>query len=136
VLYELLTGKPPLETAAPVRELAPEVPRDLEDVVMRCLARNPSYRPTDLESELAPGTVQLPRPRPTPEPRRRKLWLGLAAAAALAVAAILLAVTLTGGKSSAPPPPARRAVPQIPRGADAQAQARNIAAWLRRYSGR
>jgi hypothetical protein len=27
-------------------------------------------------------------------------------------------------------------VPAIPRGADAQQQARNIASWLRRYSGR
>ena len=132
VLYELLTGRPPLETAAPVRELAPEVPRDFEDVVMRCLARNPSYRPTDLEGELAPRAT---RPIPArPEPSRWKLWLGLVAAAA--IAAILLAVTLTGGKSSKQPPPRPKAVPQIARGADAQEQARNIAAWLRRYSRR
>ena len=132
VLYELLTGKPPAETPAPVRELAPEVPRELEDVVMRSLARNPSYRPADLESELAPEAT---RPIPAQgEPSRRKLWLGLVAAAA--VAAILLAVTLIGGKSSKQPPPRPRAVPQIPRGADAQEQARNIAAGLRRYSGR
>jgi eukaryotic-like serine/threonine-protein kinase len=146
VLYELLTGRPPLEvnsledlarerTIAPVHELAPGVPRDLEDVVMRCLARNPAYRPADLERELAngePPTRALPTP--SPKSQRRKLWLGLAAAAA--VAAILLAVTLTGGKSSKQPPPRPRAVPQIQRGADAQEQARNIAAWLRRYSGR
>ena len=132
VLYELLTGRPPLETAAPVRELAPEVPRDFEDVVMRCLARNPSYRPTDLEGELAtPATRPIPA---RPEPSRWKLWLGLVAAAA--IAAIFLAVTLTGGKSSKQPPPRPKAVPQIARGADAQEQARNIAAWLRRYSRR
>src|SRR3954469_20911452 len=66
VLYELLTGRPPFdfETLAdladqqgrmqitPVRELAPEVPPELEDVVMRCLARNPSYRPASA-AELA-----------------------------------------------------------------------------------
>jgi len=148
VLYELLTGQPPLEIDSlddlakakpvpPVRELAPEVPRDLEDVVMRCLARNPAYRPRDLERELAPTrteppTQQLPASRPS---SRRNLWLALAGAALLA--AILLAVTLTGGHSAkrhAPPPPS--AVPAIQRGADAQQQARNIAAWLRRYSAR
>jgi eukaryotic-like serine/threonine-protein kinase len=136
VLYELLTGRPPLETATPVRELAPEVPRDIEAVVMRCLARNPAYRPADLERELVTGDPPTRPLRAPPQGQRRKLWLGLAAAAAAAVAAILLAVTLTGGKSSKQPPPRPRAVPQIARGGNAQEQARNIAAWLRRYSGR
>jgi eukaryotic-like serine/threonine-protein kinase len=153
VLYELLTGKPPYEfesladladkqrrhAIAPVRELVPDVPRELEDVVMRCLARNPAYRPAsaaELERELAPAgaeppTERLPAPR---EPSRRLLWLG--AAGAVALAAILLAVTLTGGHSNKQPAPRPRAVPQVPRGADAQEQARNIAAWLRRYSTR
>ena len=145
VLYELLTGRPPLEihslaelakpaAIAPVRELAPEVPTDLEDVVMRCLARNPAYRPTDLERELAPGEppTQPFAAAPRATPSRRKLWFALAGA--VAAAAILLAVTLTGGKSGKHSPPRPRAVPQIPRGADAQQQARNLAAWLRRYS--
>ena len=148
VLYELLTGRPPYEfdsladladkqrrhAITPVRELAPEVPSDFEGFVMRCLARNPAYRPANLEGELAPGE---PPTQPLPvaqKPQRRRLWLGVAAA--LAVAAILLGVTLTGGKSPKQSPSGPRAVPQIPRGADARQQARNIAAWLRRYSGR
>jgi serine/threonine protein kinase len=147
VLYELLTGRPPLQVESlddlakrkaipPVREVAPDVPRDLEDVVMRCLARIPDYRPRQLERELGPEgaepeTQRLEAPR---EPSRRLLWLGAAGAAALA--GILLAVTLTGGHSSKHPTPRPRAVPQIARGADAQEQARNIAAWLRRYSTR
>jgi serine/threonine protein kinase len=151
VLYELLTGRLPYEfdsladlaekqrqhAIKPVRELAPDVPRDLEDVVMRCLARNPAYRPADLERELAPEAAEPPTQRMSltrRPPNRRLLWLGAAGAAALA--AILLAVTLTGGHSSKQPAPRPRAVPQIPRGADAQEQARNIAAWVRRYSGR
>ena len=157
VLYELLTGRPPLEpesladlaekqrrpSIAPVRELAPDVPRDLEDVVMRCLARNPEYRPPsagELERELAPGppeppTERLHRPRAARSVRRRALWVGLAGA--LALAAILLAVTLIGTGSPKPATPTGpRAVPAVPRGADAQEQARNIAAWIRRYSGR
>ena len=153
VLYELLTGKPPYEfdsladladkqrrhAIAPVRELAPDVPRELEEVVMRCLARNPAYRPAsaaELERELGPATAEPPTVRvPSPrQPSRRLLWLGAAGAAALA--GILLGVTLTGGHSSKQPAPKPQAVPQVPRGADAQEQARNIAAWLRRYSGR
>jgi len=150
VLYELLTGRPPYEfdsladladkqrrhAITPVRELAPDVPPDLEDVVMRCLARKPAYRPENLEEELAPRAPEPPteRLRTPRQPRRRTLWLGAAAAAALA--GILLAVTLTGGSSSKQPPPRPRAVPSIARGADAQEQAGNIAAWLRRYSGR
>ncbi len=153
VLYELLTGKPPYEfesladladkqrrhAIAPVRELAPDVPRDLEDIVMRCLARNPAYRPAsaaELERELGPANAEPPTERLTAprEPSRRLLWLGAVGAAALA--AILLAVTLTGGHSRKQPAPKPRAVPQVPRGADAQEEARNIAAWLRRYSAR
>ena len=153
VLYELLTGKPPYEfdsladladkqrryAIAPVRELAPDVPRDLEDTVMRCLARNPAYRPAsaaELERELGPPNAEPPTERLTAprEPSRRLLWLGAVGAAALAAA--LLAVTLTGGHSSNQPSARQRAVPQIPRGADVQEQARNIAAWIRRYSAR
>jgi hypothetical protein len=107
---------------------------------MRCLARNPAYRPAsaaELERELAPASAEPPTERLVAprEPSRRLLWVGAAGAAALA--AILLAVTLTGGHSrQKQPPPRPRAVPQIPRGADAQQQARNLADWLRRYSTR
>jgi eukaryotic-like serine/threonine-protein kinase len=154
VLYELLTGRPPLEadslaelaekqqrpSITPVRELAAQVPGDLEALVMRCLARNPTYRPAsagELERELSPTvaeppTEQLPRRR-VPN-RRRALWIGLAGL--LVLAAILLSVTLIGTDSRSPAvTTGPRAVPSIPRGADPQEQARNIAAWVRRYSG-
>jgi eukaryotic-like serine/threonine-protein kinase len=149
VLYELLTGRPPFEfesladlaekqramAIAPVRELAPETPRALEDLVMRCLARNPSYRPSaaELVGELEPAAPEPPTQRlPQPQAERRKLWLALAAL--LVVAAILLAVALSTGGSGSSPPPRPRAVPPIARGSTPQDQARNIAAWLRRYS--
>src|SRR5918996_2433309 len=82
VLYEALTGRTPYvfqnlaelavkhqQPIAPVRELAREVPEALEAAVMRCLARNPEYRPAsaaELARELAaaspePPTVALPR---------------------------------------------------------------------------
>jgi eukaryotic-like serine/threonine-protein kinase len=159
VLYELLTGRPPFEfetladlaakqsrmEITPVRELAPEVPRDLEDVVMHCLARNPAYRPAtgrELAQELSPGAALPPtRPLPQPAPRRldrRLIWL--AAAGLVALAAVLLAIAVTGRKSGSTPPGTTavtvtggvaRAIPQ---GATPQEQARNIAAWLRQHS--
>ncbi len=83
VLYELLTGRTPHEFSSladlvvkqreePIRalsDLEPSVPHALEAVVMRCLARNPDYRPAsaaELARELAaaspePPTVPLPR---------------------------------------------------------------------------
>jgi serine/threonine protein kinase len=82
VLYELLAGRTPYdfeslpelvvkqrdEPIQPLRELEPSVPERLEAVVMRCLARNPDYRPrsaAELARDLAaaspdPPTVALP----------------------------------------------------------------------------
>ncbi|MGH3092705.1 MAG: serine/threonine-protein kinase, partial [Gaiellaceae bacterium] len=83
VLYELLSGRTPYEFSSladlvvkqreqairPLSDLEPSVPPELEAVVMRCLARNPDYRPSsaaELARELAaaspePPTVPLPR---------------------------------------------------------------------------
>jgi serine/threonine protein kinase len=77
VLYELLTGRTPRtaetltqfllrgeEQPIPeLRELAPEVPEALEDVVMRCLARIPEYRPPSagaLAADLTGTSGELP----------------------------------------------------------------------------
>jgi eukaryotic-like serine/threonine-protein kinase len=84
VLYELLAGRTPYdfrtlpelvakqreEPIPGIREAAPEVPARLEAVIMRCLARNPEYRPAsaaELAHELAaaspePPTETLPAP--------------------------------------------------------------------------
>jgi eukaryotic-like serine/threonine-protein kinase len=158
VLYELLTGRPPYEfdsladlaakqtagAITPVSELGPEVPRRVEDAVMRSLARNPDYRPSsaaELARELAPEgneppTVPLKTPAiHSPRPDRRKLWLTLAGV--LALAAVLLVIALTTGGSGSNTPAAKPqppAVQPIGRGTNAQQQARNLSAWLRRYS--
>jgi len=77
VLYELLAGRTPRtaetlthfllsgeEQPIPeLRELAPEVPEALEDVVMRCLARIPEYRPSSagaLAADLTGTSGELP----------------------------------------------------------------------------
>ena len=150
VLYELLTGRPPFEfdsladlaeqqrrmAVTPVRELAPETPRALEDLVMRCLARNPSYRPTaeELVRELEPPAPEPPTERMArPRAQRRTLWLALAGFVALA-AVFLAVIGLTTGGSCSPKPQPVPAVLSISHGTTPQEQARNIAAWLRRYS--
>jgi serine/threonine protein kinase len=122
-----------------VSELAPDVPRRVEDAVMRSLARNPDYRPSsaaELARELAPsGNEAATTPLPSPRRTRRTLWIALAGV--IALAAVLLGIGLatrgSGGNAPAakPEPPA---VQPISRGATAQQQARNLSAWLRRYS--
>jgi serine/threonine protein kinase len=77
VLYELLAGRTPHtaesltqflvsghdQSIPELRELAPEVPEALEDVVMRCLARIPEYRPPSagaLAASLSATSGELP----------------------------------------------------------------------------
>jgi len=162
VLYELLTGRTPYEfrnlaelalkhregAITPVRELAPEVPDQVEDAVMGCLARNPEYRPASaaaLARELGASsgeprtqqvppelvTVPLPRARlPAPD---RRLWLvlaGLAAVVAIVVGLALAASDRSGGK----PAPSPAAVQPVPPGTSPTEQARNLADWLREHS--
>jgi len=159
VLYELLTGVPPLRaqsldelTAAleqpvvPVRDLAPATPEGLEEVVMRSLARLPDYRPAsaaELAAELRAFTPEAPtRPlapaaplAPTVELRggalRRPLVLAaLVVAATIAAVAIALAAT-SGGRPPAPRPAHPRPVRPVPASVDPAQQARNLSAWLR-----
>jgi serine/threonine-protein kinase len=63
VMYFLLTGRPPFEYDRPLKviiahsheapqplsELAPDVPRDVHDIVMRCLEKNPDDRFQDAD---------------------------------------------------------------------------------------
>ncbi len=171
VLYELLTATPPRrldtladlavsleEPIAPVRELAPETPLELERVVMRCLARHPQYRPqtaAQAASELAAAVPEVGttpvytdvRARPASEQamgvtqvytgvrsphRRRTALLGLTAAlAAIAITAIVVATTDDTPKSPQPRAQTARVVRPVPHSNDAAEEARNLAQWLR-----
>ncbi|HSS79696.1 MAG TPA: serine/threonine-protein kinase [Gaiellaceae bacterium] len=154
VLYELLAGRPPYEfdsladlaakqaagQIVPVGDLAPEVPSNVEDAVMRSLARNPAYRPAsaaDFAHELRGGDEPTVPLRPAERTRPNWLWPALAAVLVLAAVVLAVALTTSGGSSSPPARPQRATVQPIPRGANAQQQAEKIAAWLRaRAAGR
>jgi eukaryotic-like serine/threonine-protein kinase len=161
VLYELLTGRTPytfetlaelahrqaVEPVEPIRELAPDVPAAVEDVVMRCLARNPAYRPAsaaetgkELRAALPaePANAATERLPATPariagrRGRGHVVWVA-AVLAALTAAVIGFAVLATVGDDEPPPPPR---VEPVPRGDTAAEQARNLAAWLRENARR
>jgi len=143
VLYQCLTGRTPYvfeslaelavkhreEPIPPVRELRPEIAPELEAVVMRCLARNPDYRPHSaaaLAEELASGGPDTEATRPLPRatgvrasevrtqpllrsararrgyagPRADRRVLLAVAAALLVVAAIVIAVAARPGGDS------------------------------------
>jgi serine/threonine protein kinase len=146
VLYELLAGRTPYrfdslaELGAPRKPPPPlpsSVPPPLADVVLRCLAPDPADRPgsaAEVERELrravgaaseAP-TVAIVRTRRRPVPLLVAL---LVVAAAIAVGVVL--ATRDGGANSRAPAP----VQPVPHSSDPAVQARNLADWLRRYSG-
>jgi serine/threonine-protein kinase len=154
VLYQLLTGRPPYqfdslaELAAkqsageivPPRDLEPSIPDRLEAVTMRALARDPRFRPpsaAELGAELR-ASLDTPHEETVPTrplPRRTRVprwWLFAALAAAVVVAAVVGLTRLGGGGENTPAAPSR--VAPIQPGRTAAEEARNLSAWLRRYS--
>jgi serine/threonine protein kinase len=158
VLYELLTGRPPRNPAT-LAELTrtdtiptpQDAPPDLARIVMRCLAAAPEDRPAsaaEVARELAatipePQTLPLPGhpslrateiKAPAPSARRRpRTAVLLAVAAAIAVAGGVVAAFTTGGSPPAKAKPLPK-VSGIPAAPSAQQEARDLAAWLRKYS--
>jgi serine/threonine-protein kinase len=115
VLYALGAGRPPFRAPStlavlrrvcedeprPLRDVNPEVPAWLEEVVTRLHAKRPDdrFQSADevsrlLERHLAhlqnPSRVPAPRPPPRPTPRRRRLLLAAALGSLLAVPMLCL----------------------------------------------
>jgi serine/threonine-protein kinase len=113
-----------------LEELLDEKPRSVRRLLERCRDRDPRRRPAAgdvaalLRAQTASATaVTIARP-----PRPRRTVPVLAVAAALAVLAAVLAL----GRSSPPAPPPR--VVPVARSTDTARQARNLVAWIDRYS--
>jgi Tol biopolymer transport system component len=106
LLYEMVTGRRPFERESslstlaailneepkPVRELAPHLPPELEQILARCLRKDPARRFQHIDDvrvaleDLRQETGTLPS---TPMPRwRRWVWLCIAIAAVLALALV------------------------------------------------
>jgi serine/threonine-protein kinase len=166
VLYEALTGRAPHQFSSltelaekqrsgevvPVRDLEPGVPQNVEALVMRCLAREPRFRPAsagEMASELggAPTPdredatmVAATRPLPVrraPARRRRGAWPWVVAAIVLAALGLALGLSnLGGGHGSGVRKPQRTSplVASIARGPTPADEARNLSRWLRSHS--
>jgi eukaryotic-like serine/threonine-protein kinase len=165
VLYELFTGEPPYrvenlaqlaanrdQPVRPVRDLEPSVPPAAEAAVMRCLARNPRYRPASaaelaaalgLHVRRAAVTVPveeatLPFDRRTlPLPARRMRALGgrplaLMTAVVVISAAVGFAFAAAGGRDTEGSRAPR--VEPVPQSANPAKQAENLATWIRDHS--
>lgn len=135
LLYHALAGEPPfagrqtMEVLArvlmtdppPLRELCPEVPPRLADLIHRLLARDPAERPStaavvavelhaigeaiaagDLASlDASPGATVITRvDRPVPAPRRRGRTIALVAGGLGLAVAVTLAIVMNGGDAA------------------------------------
>ncbi|HET7857474.1 MAG TPA: protein kinase [Gaiellaceae bacterium] len=167
VLYELLTGRPPRrfeslaeldsgrdEPIAPLGELAADVSPELEDVVMRSLARNPSYRPKSAAAfaqELGaaspePATQPLPsasetratrvlaRPTAVAQQRRRRSRLAYWVAALAGAAALVFGLAFLVGRELGDNPSPAPAVERVPPAGSPSERAENLADWIREHS--
>jgi serine/threonine-protein kinase len=132
------------------------IPPELAEIVMSCLAYEPDARPASaaavarrlaavsadaqtlpLPDDPAQRATEILAPRDrAPASRRRVSRLALAGVlAACALAGGVLAAVLASGSSAPAPAPAQPHIVSVPLGTSAVAQARNLAVWLRRYSG-
>jgi eukaryotic-like serine/threonine-protein kinase len=118
-----------------LEELLEEKPRSVRRLLERCRARDPRRRPTAvdlatvLRAQTGSATAVTIVQRPRREPRRTVLVIAvLAAAVAVAIVAAVIAL----GRSSSPAPPPR--VVPVARSTDTARQARNLIAWINRYS--
>jgi serine/threonine protein kinase len=138
ILYEMLVGRPPhegntimdvltkkaTEKPAPVVSLRPDVPAELERVVMRCLAMSPDERPQSMDALAQDlGRLSGPAPRTVTQPQltdrvpRNSLlpYFAVSALGAVMLVGVLIwRSTLAGRSEERPIVPAGAHVVQAP----------------------
>jgi serine/threonine protein kinase len=134
IMYEMLTGRPPHEGGTimevlankatqeprPIAQLRPDVPRELERLVMRMLAREPSQRPASMEvlgDELG-ALAGVPAAAVATAPHSSTDRLAYRRAPVIAAAAIASALAIVGTAwwvtHSSPTPQVRALPPPAP----------------------
>ncbi len=120
VLYELLTGKTPFDGDTPVEiamkhlsnapkppsKLRPDIPPELDMIVLRALAKNPDdrYQSADeMEADLERVARGAPVAAATVDSATQVLAVPAASAAEAATAATMIAPPRTGGPAAPPP---------------------------------
>jgi len=132
ILYEMLTGRPPFrgespmetirliitQAAKPPRRLRPDVPRALEAVCLKCLAKDPGRRYASARA-LGDDLTRFLEGRPVAARtgRRRALVFRRGARAALAAAAVALFVAFARTPAPSPAPPKGAGLASATRGA-------------------
>jgi serine/threonine-protein kinase len=116
-------------------ELLAERPPALRALLERCRAEDPRLRPTagELARALRGETLPVTAQTLVRHVQRRRA-LPVAAAALLAAGGVAAAIAATGGSSGTKAPPPR--IAPVARSADAAQQARNLVAWVERYSAK
>jgi serine/threonine protein kinase len=160
VMYELLTAEPPYRAStfaeldacrrdgdpAPPSTLAPNVPTELDSLVLCCLLADPALRPSAHDVELtlrgkqeAPTRVLTPASkRPTSALRRagagRRRGVIAAVLAGLVAAALALGLGLGNGGTARTQTPSVTRIAPVPSAPTAAGEARSLARWLRAHS--
>jgi serine/threonine-protein kinase len=114
-------------------ELLDQKPRSVRRLLERCRDRDPRRRPAagDVAALLRAQTGSATAATIARRPRPRRT-VPVIAVVAVAAALAVLAAVLAFGRSSPPAPPPR--VVPVARSTDTARQARNLVAWINRYS--